>query len=188
MLAEDSPRSGAASCKDRGNRRFAARDDAGALGFYTHGISLLSSLDSTAVPTCEAVVHATAELAAALHANAAQVLLRQKRWFEALEHCNGALKRNPAHTKAAWRGATAAIELGMHEVAVSFVENGLVQTPDCQELLELHQRLGPVRDIEFDDDAMGNDDNVGEFKYFLPKGRVPAPKKRVQPPGKEKGD
>ncbi|CAK0891686.1 unnamed protein product [Prorocentrum cordatum] len=73
-------------------------------------------------------------------------LLRQRRWLECIEHCTAALRSDPAHVKAAWRGATAAMEAQMHDVAVSFVEGALEADPGCAELLELRRKLGPLPD------------------------------------------
>ncbi|CAE8625110.1 unnamed protein product, partial [Polarella glacialis] len=121
-------------------------------------------------------------------------LMKQRRWIEAIDHCNRALRHDPAHSKSSWRGATAAIEVGMHDVAFSFVENGLEETPECEELLELSRKLGPLPDSPRQLPPGGSDDeemNLSDFK--LPSeaekdaARSGKPVREHQP-GKEKGD
>merc|ERR1712178_153785 len=119
-------------------------------------------------------------LSAALHANSAQALLKQRRWLEAIEHCNAALRHDPAHAKAAWRGATAAIEVGMHAVAVSFVDSALEHNPQSEELLELRARLGPRPEPPCDGPD-SNDEDIMVKEKPRPWETVPA--KSVAPPG-----
>eukprot|EP00404_Azadinium_spinosum_P033341 CAMPEP_0180571706 /NCGR_PEP_ID=MMETSP1037_2-20121125/8859_1 /TAXON_ID=632150 /ORGANISM="Azadinium spinosum, Strain 3D9" /LENGTH=135 /DNA_ID=CAMNT_0022589035 /DNA_START=41 /DNA_END=445 /DNA_ORIENTATION=+ len=119
----------------QGEGRFAARDDVGALRCYAEGLAKLEGSGS-----------GDSSLLAALHGNSAQVLLRQRRWLEAIEHCNAALRSDPGHVKAAWRGASAALEVGMRDVAISFLEGALDMNPDCEELLALRAKLGPLPD------------------------------------------
>eukprot|EP00747_Dinoflagellata_sp_TGD_P168114 gnl/TRDRNA2_/TRDRNA2_193778_c0_seq1.p1 gnl/TRDRNA2_/TRDRNA2_193778_c0~~gnl/TRDRNA2_/TRDRNA2_193778_c0_seq1.p1 ORF type:complete len:234 (+),score=56.58 gnl/TRDRNA2_/TRDRNA2_193778_c0_seq1:87-704(+) len=205
MLEADSPRTAAARCKELGNRCVAAKDSAGALRHYAEGLALLR--DASGSSTADAppldqpsdlarlcglkpsTVTALGDLSATLHANSAQVLIRDRRWLEAIEHCNAALRHNPSHTKAAWRGATAAIEVGMHDVAVSFVENGLGYNPECKELLELRQRLGPLPDQEWSPPGGDSEDiDIGALKAAQQRPwQPPAPQPKMKP-GKEKGD
>merc|ERR1712070_469885 len=119
------------------------------------------------------------------HANSAQALLKQRRWLEVIEHCNAALRHDPAHAKAAWRGATAAIEVGMHAVAVAFVDNALEHNPQSEELLKLRERLGPLPDLPRDD-SDSNDEYIRVDDKPRPWETVPA--KSVAPPGKDKAD
>mmetsp|Transcript_34301 Transcript_34301/g.91661 ORF Transcript_34301/g.91661 Transcript_34301/m.91661 type:complete len:185 (-) Transcript_34301:273-827(-) len=121
------------TCKERGNQRFAQRDARGALRFYREGLRVLDGVDAALKPT---------ELEVALNANCAQAFLGQRKWLEAIEHCNAALRCDPTSAKASWRGATAAIEVGMRDVAVSFVESGLEENPACPELLALRKKMG----------------------------------------------
>ncbi|CAK9082406.1 unnamed protein product [Durusdinium trenchii] len=77
-----------------------------------------------------------------------KALMKQRKWLEAIDQCHAALRFDPAHTKSSWRGAMCAIEVGMHDVAVAFVESGLDENMVSTELLELRRRLGPLPDVE----------------------------------------
>eukprot|EP00927_Polykrikos_kofoidii_P011371 TRINITY_DN14818_c0_g1_i1.p1 TRINITY_DN14818_c0_g1~~TRINITY_DN14818_c0_g1_i1.p1 ORF type:complete len:215 (-),score=49.53 TRINITY_DN14818_c0_g1_i1:122-766(-) len=200
-------------CKECGNRRFAARDDAGALRHYNEGLALISggasSLDAAAaVPPkkipgtgqaqmfaqlagCAShVVSDRDKLAAVLHANSAQVFIRQRKWLESIEHCNAALRHDPSHPKAPWRGATAAIEVGMREVAVSFVETGLEEHPQCPELLSLQRRLGPLPEASESAGGADNsdDENLTAPRWVPPKNFELPPRRPPTPQGKEKAE
>lgn len=179
MFDEDTPSAKAMSCKERGNQRFKVRDDAGALRFYTEGLSHLQNLGSAnAVPP---------DLAATLHANSAQVLLRQRRWLEAIEQCNSALQHDPMHAKAAWRGATAAMEVGMRDVASALVESSLIHNPHCAELLDIRNRLGPSPEPPFE---CPSDDDVEIKRWMPPAANVAMPPRSSvkPPPEKDKAD
>lgn len=193
MDAAESPRTAAAGCKDRGNRRFAARDDAGALRFYAQGIELLGdTATNTAPPYLDGKameVSPEAQLGAALHTNSAQALFRLRRYIEAIEHCNKALACNPAHAKATWRGATAAIEVGMHDVAVSMVDNGLLWNPECPDLVKLRTHLGPLPEHEGvgADDAGSGDEDFKLQRWCIPATDPPVVR-QPPPPDKDKAD
>mmetsp|Transcript_60684 Transcript_60684/g.112586 ORF Transcript_60684/g.112586 Transcript_60684/m.112586 type:complete len:178 (+) Transcript_60684:35-568(+) len=174
-LVEDPPLEVARRCKEEGNKRYVARDDPGALSRYREGLEALSGNTDT-----DALA-----LIAILHANVAQVMLRQKRWLEVIESCTEALKYDPNHAKAAWRGAQAAREVGMRDVAISFVENGLVQDPNNKELLALRREFGPLPDGP----PLVWEEN--EEDYVLEKAWQPPPSfkpKHIPVPGKDKAD
>eukprot|EP00811_Abedinium_folium_P004904 NODE_14517_length_1103_cov_10.167008.p2 GENE.NODE_14517_length_1103_cov_10.167008~~NODE_14517_length_1103_cov_10.167008.p2 ORF type:complete len:189 (-),score=59.83 NODE_14517_length_1103_cov_10.167008:276-842(-) len=180
MLEEPSPRSQALQCKERGNRQITKDPDA-ALRLYKEGLDALVAgiRDETDRPQ---------ELLAALHANSAQVHLRQRRWLEAIEACNAAVKHQPSHAKAAWRGATAAIEVDMHNVAVSFVSNGLLANPYCKELLELQARFGALPDIPPDSDNEDEHDIVASTfdRWKPPEGSTVPPRRAMAAPPADK--
>ena len=129
-----------------------------------------------------------AQLVAALHANSAQALLKQRLWLECIEQCNAALRADPSHKKAAWRGATAAIEVSMHDVAVGFVEGALLLQPQCLELLELRQRLGPLPEPSCEDRVDSGDDVKVSPCRAASEWSAPPRRPRVAPPGKDKAD
>lgn len=177
MLELDSPRSRASKCKDHGNRCFTAQDNSGALKSYKEGLHLLKGIEPAAVP---------ASLAAALHANSAQVFMRQRCWLEAIEQCNEALRHDPKHIKAAWRGAKAALEVDMRDVAISFLENSLDCNPGCAELLELRNKLGPLPDSVR---GSTSDDDEGTLeKPWRPLPQYERPQRPLPPEGKSKAD
>eukprot|EP00434_Breviolum_minutum_P005457 symbB.v1.2.004808.t1/scaffold270.1/size246978/19 len=121
--------------KERGNRKLASGDTGGALQLYSEALQELESVEEGMD---------AAQLAAILHSNSAQALMKQKKWLEAIDRCHEALRCDPSHTKSSWRGATSAIEVGMQEVAIAFVEAGLEENASSTELLELRKRLGPL--------------------------------------------
>eukprot|EP00929_Paragymnodinium_shiwhaense_P019262 TRINITY_DN13206_c0_g1_i1.p1 TRINITY_DN13206_c0_g1~~TRINITY_DN13206_c0_g1_i1.p1 ORF type:complete len:225 (+),score=69.85 TRINITY_DN13206_c0_g1_i1:120-794(+) len=207
----------AQECKEKGNKRFQAKDDAGALRLYAEGLSILGNSVAgkgegphDAPPLAGHVSHFRAlcmdpvspedVMAAALHANSAMALLRQRRWLEAIEHSNATLRHDPSNVKAPWRGATAAMEAGMREVAVAFVENGLEQHPKCRELTELRRKLGcgPEAEDNFGLGPLGgcglsadagsetDEDIVVEKFKAMPNWTLPV--KKTPPPGKDKAD
>lgn len=167
--------------KERGNRRLAGGDSAGALSLY---FEALQEAESDEGPEL-------AQLAAILHSNSAQALMKQRKWFEAIDQCHAALRFDPAHTKSSWRGATSAIEVGMHDVAVAFVEAGLEENVTSQELLELRKRLGPLPDVDLQRDD-SDDHSLSPSKWRLPLEEDKAAEKARIPKkthaGKEKGD
>ena len=178
----------ALDCKERGNRRLAAKDSAGALNWYKEGLAHLERESLAGGGPRTAVA-----LAVALHSNSAQALLKQRHWLECVDQCHAALRLDPASVKAAWRGATAAIEAGMHDVAVALVENALLEEPQCQELLELRKRLGPLPDAARGGDGWdsGNDEDFDLPTWKAPPsvGAPPLPPRRPPPPpGKDKAD
>mmetsp|Transcript_111788 Transcript_111788/g.216597 ORF Transcript_111788/g.216597 Transcript_111788/m.216597 type:complete len:202 (+) Transcript_111788:39-644(+) len=194
--ADEAPLDRALACKEHGNKRLAVRDAAGALRFYLQGLEHFPPEDeggggypvvSSTTSKSRPLPHQ--EVVAQLHANSAAALIKQRRWLEAIEHCNAALRHDPAYVKAAWRGATAAIEVGMHAVAVSFVDNALQESPGCVELLELRKRLGPLPDDQ--NGGCDSSDDTIEIKPWAkpPTSTAAAPVPRPTPaPDKEKAD
>ncbi|CAK9081443.1 unnamed protein product [Durusdinium trenchii] len=170
--------------KERGNRRLATGNSAGALQFYAEA---LQHLDTSNGDTKGA--DAT-QLAAILHSNSAQALMKQRKWLEAIDQCHAALRFDPAHTKSSWRGAMCAIEVGMHDVAVAFVESGLDENMVSTELLELRRRLGPLPDVELHKDD-GDESSMDPSQWHLPSEQDKVAKRHTAqkplPPDKEKG-
>mmetsp|Transcript_28694 Transcript_28694/g.81080 ORF Transcript_28694/g.81080 Transcript_28694/m.81080 type:complete len:181 (-) Transcript_28694:30-572(-) len=180
-MPEGSPSDEAAGCKEQGNQCLKKRDYAGALRCYKDGLRHLqdSGAGSAAPPG----------LAAALHANSAQALLRLRRWLEAIEQCNAALQHDPAHEKAAWRGATAAMEVGMRDVASALVESSLLHNPHSAELLELRRRLGPMPDAPPERWHDSDDESLEPKRWALPATAAAPPRSAARPPpGKDKAD
>eukprot|EP00931_Biecheleriopsis_adriatica_P063168 TRINITY_DN38217_c0_g1_i1.p1 TRINITY_DN38217_c0_g1~~TRINITY_DN38217_c0_g1_i1.p1 ORF type:complete len:209 (+),score=51.47 TRINITY_DN38217_c0_g1_i1:38-628(+) len=184
----------ATELKERGNKRLAAKDGTGALRNYTEGLQELQCLlgEDRGTPCSEAQ-----KLATALHSNAAQALMKQRRWLEAIDRCHSALRWDPSHAKSSWRGASCAIEVGMHDVAVAFVEKGLLECPDCMELLQLQRQLGtlPEPPAPLPPGGGSDDEDICPSDFRLPSEAEKAEKAAAQPrrapppkPGKEKGD
>ncbi|CAJ1431270.1 unnamed protein product [Effrenium voratum] len=113
--------------KERGNRKLAAGDSAGARRLYTEALGSLEEKGTGSKAN---------QLSAVLHSNTAQAFMKQQKWFEAIDQCHAALRFDPSHTKSSWRGATCALEAGMRDVAIAFAENGLEHNETCEELLE----------------------------------------------------
>eukprot|EP00435_Cladocopium_sp_Y103_P059681 s2083_g21.t1 len=149
--------------KERGNRKLAGGDSAGALRLYSEALQEVESAESDEGYEGPEL----AELAAILHSNSAQALMKQRKWFEAIDRCHAALRFDPGHTKSSWRGATSAIEVGMHDVAVAFVEAGLEEDGTSQELLELRKRLGPLPDVDLQR-VDSDDGSLSPSKWRLP--------------------
>ncbi|CAE7318579.1 Ppid [Symbiodinium necroappetens] len=173
--------------KERGNRKLAAKDFEGALCIYAEALRDLDALLEPGRGDASSVK----QLAAALHSNSAQALMKQKRWLEAIDRCHAALRYDPSHSKSSWRGASCAVEVGMHDVAIAFAENGLLQNPSCAELLDLRSRLGPLSDGDgygaADYADGGSDDEIHPASWHLPACTREA-KRMPLKPGKEKGD
>ncbi|OLP79681.1 Peptidyl-prolyl cis-trans isomerase D [Symbiodinium microadriaticum] len=177
--------------KERGNRKLAAKDFEGALCIYAEALRDLDALLEPGRGDASSVK----QLAAALHSNSAQALMKQKRWLEAIDRCHAALRYDPSHSKSSWRGASCAVEVGMRDVAIAFAENGLLQNPSCAELLDLRSRLGPLYTPQSDGDGYGtadfadggSDDEIRPASWHLPACTREA-KRMPLKPGKEKGD
>eukprot|EP00933_Yihiella_yeosuensis_P038707 TRINITY_DN32638_c0_g1_i2.p1 TRINITY_DN32638_c0_g1~~TRINITY_DN32638_c0_g1_i2.p1 ORF type:complete len:255 (+),score=51.51 TRINITY_DN32638_c0_g1_i2:35-766(+) len=167
-------------------------DDSSEKGDETHE----DGSSSNGAPGRGLVTHDILRLAVSLYANSAQACLNQRLWLEAIDHCNHALRFDPAHTKSSFRGATAAIEVAMHEVAIAFADGGLAYSPCCPELLELRKKLGPLPESPRQlppGGGGGSDDEIDLKIWRLPTEREKASKRMElrrgpQPPGKEKGD
>merc|ERR1740130_2137643 len=100
--------------KKLGNNRLSRGDSSGALQFYLEGIAIVdgnAQFEATVAEPLQATgalsslcadgdgkssVSALSSLGAALHANSAQVMLKKRRWLEAIDHCNAALRHDPA--------------------------------------------------------------------------------------------
>merc|ERR1712217_859757 len=104
----------------------------------------------------------------------------------AIEHCNDALRYDPSHVKAAYRGATAAIEVGMRDVAISFLDNALVESPDSQDLLEMRSKLGPLPEGPAPAPPGGADNDEDDVKISRWSDRQWAPPPKAPPPPPDK--
>ena len=69
--------------------------------------------------------------------NRAQAHLNLKNYRSAFDDCKAASEANSGNMKAYWRGAKAAIGLGMPPLALKMAQKGLLQTPGDKELMAL---------------------------------------------------
>jgi len=110
--------------KDQGNAFFSAQKYYDAEAKWTRGLCLVDRASDETV-------------AVALYSNRAEARLRMKRWEDALDDAQAALRRNPTHEKALLRAAVAARELKNYAVSQDFVQQCLDAHPRSAEAKQL---------------------------------------------------
>jgi len=110
--------------KDQGNAFFAAQKYHEAEAKWTRGLCLSDRVSDETIPV-------------ALYSNRAEARLRTKRWDEALDDAQAALRRNSTHEKALLRGAVAARELKNYGLSQEMVQQCLDAHPRSAEAKQL---------------------------------------------------
>mmetsp|Transcript_86138 Transcript_86138/g.278759 ORF Transcript_86138/g.278759 Transcript_86138/m.278759 type:complete len:552 (+) Transcript_86138:82-1737(+) len=120
----------ATAWKDQGNAYFGAQKYSEAEAKWTRGLCLADRVGDESVVV-------------ALHSNRAEARLRLKKWEEALDDAQAALRKNHTHEKALLRGTVAAREMKNYGLAQDLVQQCLDAHPRSAEakqlLLDLEQ-------------------------------------------------
>mmetsp|Transcript_84225 Transcript_84225/g.233446 ORF Transcript_84225/g.233446 Transcript_84225/m.233446 type:complete len:556 (+) Transcript_84225:75-1742(+) len=133
--------------KDLGNAYFGAQKYHEAEAKWTRGLCLAAKVGDESLPV-------------ALYSNRAEARLRMKRWEDALDDAQAALRRNATHEKALLRAAVAARELKSYGLAQGFVQDCLDAHPRSAEAKQLLLDLEQL--VHFASQAPGGDGKLKE--------------------------
>mmetsp|Transcript_88986 Transcript_88986/g.265466 ORF Transcript_88986/g.265466 Transcript_88986/m.265466 type:complete len:553 (+) Transcript_88986:82-1740(+) len=133
--------------KDQGNAYFSAQKYHEAEAKWTRGLCLSDRCSDETIPV-------------ALYSNRAEARLRLKKWDEALDDAQAALRRNNTHEKALLRAAVAARELKNYGLAQDFVQQCVDAHPRSPEAKQLLLDLEQL--IHFSSQAAGGDGKLKE--------------------------
>jgi len=133
--------------KDQGNAYFSARKYHEAEAKWTRGLCLADRCGDETIPV-------------ALYSNRAEARLRLKKWEEALDDAQAALRRSATHEKALLRGAVAARELKNYGLAQDLVQQCVDAHPRSSEAKQLLLDIEQL--VHFSSQAAGGDGKLKE--------------------------
>lgn len=144
---QDAATLSAQSFKEQGNAYFSAQKYHEAEAKWTRGLCVADKCGDETIPV-------------ALYSNRSEARLRLKRWEEALDDAQAALRKTGTHEKALLRAAVAARELKNYGLAQDFVQQCLDAHPTSPEAKQLLLDLEQL--VHFSSQAQGGDGKLKE--------------------------